>query len=346
MIQPQHARVFMVELRSLSCKCRDIGCTSRRDNTMRISIQNRNKSGITSGYLDAEWIAQYKSSQRLPKRLPKSLVGEEVKCLVELHGATDAATKLVQAKRRLAGACGIKGTVSIEDVVAQVLEGLAMQVVRARARDDGDLSTGCAAVLGGEQHRVDAELFDRRRRNSEPHEGLLRLVHDIGRVDAIISEVVVIEAAAREADATLVAASGIDRAGSQSSECGPVPSIQRKLLGLLLLDARTKGGRGLVKLRSHIGDLDVLRHTGNREYSIQRTCVADGFLYGFEISLLKSGCAVRNAVVPDRKLWQIVRPACRGLCLILLLCCKVCRRNSGPRNGSILTVPHLACQAC
>ena len=189
----------MVELPPLSRKRRDIGCTSRRGNTMGISIQDRNKSGITCRYLDAEWVARYKSSQRLPERLPKSLIGEEVKCLVVLYGATDAATKLVQAKRRLARACGIKRTVSIEDVVAQVLEDLAMEVVRARARDDGDLSSGRAAVLGGEQHRVDAELFDRCGRNSKPHEGLLCLVHDIGRVDAIISEVVVIEAAAREA---------------------------------------------------------------------------------------------------------------------------------------------------
>jgi hypothetical protein len=52
----------------------------------------------------------------------------------------------------------------------------------------------------------------------QPDERLLRLAHDVGDVEAVVSEVVVIETAPGKPDAALVAATGVNGAGT-----GPKP---------------------------------------------------------------------------------------------------------------------------
>ena len=79
---------------------------------------------------------------------------------------------------------------------------------------------------------------------------LLRLIDDVGGVDAVISKVVVVEPAAGEADAALVASAGVDRAGSQRRQGRPVSAVQRQLLHLFGLSARAQRVGGLVELRS------------------------------------------------------------------------------------------------
>ena len=101
-----------------------------------------------------------------------------------------------------------------------------------RFGSDGHLAARRAAVVCSEQHYGDAELLDRIERNGQPHKRLLRLVNNIGGVDAIESEVVVIEAATGKAYAAwslLVSTAP----GASAAQRRPVAAVQWQLLHLL-----------------------------------------------------------------------------------------------------------------
>ena len=120
----------------------------------------------------------------------------------------------------------------VEDVVAQEFEEAAMQRIRAGLGGDIDLSAGRASALGGEEHRVDMEFLNGVGGNRKADEALLRLIDDIGCVDAVVGEVVVVQATAAEADAALVASARVDGAGSQRRQGRPVSAVQWQILHL------------------------------------------------------------------------------------------------------------------
>ena len=109
----------------------------------------------------------------------------------------------------------------------------------------------------------------------------------------------IIQTAAGKADAALVAASGVNGAWNQRRQCRPVSSVQRQILYLLRLGAGAQCGCGFVQLRSHAGDIDLLRYAANREGNIQGSRAADALLDAVKDCLLKAGCKAGNTISSD-----------------------------------------------
>ncbi len=83
----------------------------------------------------------------------KAFVGEEEEELVLDDGAANDAAEVILlfgVAGELRNGVVIEPVVGIEDIVAEVFEGGAVEAVGAAARDDGELGTGGAAVLGVE----------------------------------------------------------------------------------------------------------------------------------------------------------------------------------------------------
>src|ERR1700678_3172074 len=137
-----------------------------------------------------------------------------------------------------------------------------MQSIRPRLRSHGDLRTGCASVVSGKEHGLDMEFFNRVRGDGNPDKGLLCLVDDVRRVNAVKDKVVVVQAAAREAYAALVAAAGVNRSRHKRSQSRPVSSVQREILDLFGLRPAAERIRRLVQLRSLARDIDLLTRAG------------------------------------------------------------------------------------
>src|ERR1700722_5158241 len=100
-----------------------------------------------------------------------------------------------------------------------------MEAVSARRRGDGQLRSARSASFGGCQQRIDAELLDRVQRNFQPHPWTLRLIHDAGRVDAIVGPVAVVKAASSESNRSLIAPAGVNGAGDEGRQRGPVAPV-------------------------------------------------------------------------------------------------------------------------
>ena len=79
-----------------------------------------------------------------------------------------------------------------------------MEAVGARGRGDVQLSATSGALFGACRQRIDAELRNRVQRDSEPYPGALRLIHDIGRINAVIGKIAVVETPPGEANRPLV----------------------------------------------------------------------------------------------------------------------------------------------
>jgi hypothetical protein len=86
-------------------------------------------------------------------------------------------------------------------------------------------------------------------RDSQADKRLLRLVHDVGCIDAVVSEIVIVESAAPEAEAALVASPCIDGTQNECDEGRPISPIQGQLFDLFRFDRSPESSRGLVKLR-------------------------------------------------------------------------------------------------
>src|ERR1700733_11088724 len=137
-----------------------------------------------------------------------------------------------------------------------------MQGIRTRLRSYRNLRPRCASVVRGKEHRLNMEFFNRVRGDSNADKGLLCLVDDVRCVDAVKNKVVVVEAAAREAYAALVAAPRVNSPRYQRSQSRPVSAVQREILNLFGLRPAAKCIRRLVQLRSLAGDIDLLTRAG------------------------------------------------------------------------------------
>ena len=181
-----------------------------------------------------------------------------------------------------------------------------MEGVGAGFRDHGDLAAGGAPVFGGEEHGVDTKFLDGVDRDGEANEGLLGLIDDVGGVDAVVGKVIVVEAAAGEADAALVAAAGIDSAGNQRCEGGPVSAVQRQVSGLPRLDASAERGGGLIHLRGLGGDIHLLGDARDLESDVEGPCVPHGLLKSIDGDRLKAAGRRRDAIEPDGQLRNVI----------------------------------------
>ena len=242
--------------------------------------------------------------------MTQPLISEEEEATVTDEPAANVAPELVEAERKPGRKDWVAG---IEDVIAQKIEQAAMRSVRAGLRGYVHLAAGGAAIFGGKEHGVDAELFDGVGRNRKPDEGLLRLVDDVGRVDAVIGKVVVIQPTAGKANAALVAAAGIDRARHQRRQRRPVPAVQRQLLDLFGLGAGAQHVARLVQLRVSPGDIRPAVYIPPTARLISSGCVCPTVCSRFSTTdLLETGRGTGHAVKADGQLRNVVIAACRG----------------------------------
>src|SRR5215472_14896610 len=114
-----------------------------------------------------------------------------------------------------------------------------MKYICARGRRHYHLASSGAAQFSGGKHGVDFYFLNRVEGDREANVGLLSLINDVGRVDAVIS-VVVVATSAGKADASLITAASVNRASRERGQSGPVTTIQSKFIHLLLLDLRSQ----------------------------------------------------------------------------------------------------------
>ncbi len=184
--------------------------------------------------------------------LAKALVAEKEEGLVLEEGAAECAAEVVTIELVLARGFAIEEVAGVEVVVAEVVEGLAVDLVGAGAGGDVDDGAGGAAELGAEGGVDDLELGGG---VDGGLEGDLVLRH-IVEVDAVDLEVVGVFAIAgggegvrSEASAGCGEAAVVGRddgAGCEVSEVEEVAAIQRDLLNGLPVDDLADGeGLGL-----------------------------------------------------------------------------------------------------
>ena len=100
-----------------------------------------------------------------------------------------------------------------------------------------------APAFGGVVRGADAELGDGVQRDVEARIGLLRLLLHAAGVDAVESEVAVVERVADESDAALRAVTVIDGSRREQHQAGPVAAADGNLLDLRRLDRRLRPPR-------------------------------------------------------------------------------------------------------
>ena len=154
--------------------------------------------------------------------------------------------------------------------------------------------------LGGGEHGVDAKLVDRIEWNGEAHISLLRLVDDVGGVDAIVGKVVVVSASTGKADRALAAAAGIDGGRLQRGERGPIAAIERQFFGLHLANAGAERIGSFVNLLGTGRHFHLLLAAGDLEGCVQSARPADHLLDVDERERLEALMVKRDRVDPDR----------------------------------------------
>ena len=213
----------------------------------------------------------------LAQRLPQSLIVGEEEELIPDDRSAKLRAKLIQAERRDVRV--VKGRARVEDLISQVLEGLAVEGVRPGLGNDVDLHAGGPAALGGVDRGADTELLDRIQRDGEPRLSLLRLLLDTGGVDAVKREIVVVERMAVESDVPLATTAVVDRAGREGHQRGPVPPAQRDLVNLGRFDDATDLRRILVQeFRGGLHFDDDIVQTAELQPGVDGSSLADSEL--------------------------------------------------------------------
>src|SRR6185437_6081486 len=185
--------------------------------------------------------------------LPQALIAEEEKGVVAVDRAANSDTEIVALQRKLctrtegqrSAGCGVYGAVevvaSVQRFVAEVIEHLTMELVRARSRGYGHNRAVAAPVFGAEGLVVDLELARRADRRLERD----LILADVIQVDAVDLEVhrvfaiarrdkrVRTQAAARRREAAIRWCHHTSR--RQHRQIQEVPPVQRKLLNLPLI---------------------------------------------------------------------------------------------------------------
>ena len=206
-----------------------------------------------------ERCAGYVATDRIAPLLPVGFRCEEEEGLVANDGTTERSAELIQTQRLLRFAVrGPEGFWRVKSVIAQELEEASVKAVGARRRADGQLRAAGCAFFGACRQRVDAELRDSVEGNGEAHPGALRLIHDVGCIDAVIGEVAVVEAPSGKANRPLVASAGVDGAGDECRQRRPVAAIERQFVGLRSLDQAGHRACVTVHERRSSRNLDAL----------------------------------------------------------------------------------------
>ena len=134
-----------------------------------------------------------------------------------------------------------------------------MERVGSRGRDDGNLRSSRTALNVGPEGLVfHVELVDRFEGNRQPDVFALHLIENGCRVNPVESQVVVVKPVPGKADRSLVACPSVDSTRDERSQSRPVPSIDRQLVDLLLLDRTADCRVDAIQLKLCLGDVDLL----------------------------------------------------------------------------------------
>ena len=195
---------------------------------------------------------------------------------------------------------------SVEDIVAKEFKSVAVELIGARGRRYGKLRASRCSGFGGRKHGVNAKFVNGVEGNRQAHVRLLRLVDDIGGVNAIVSEIVVVAPPARKSNRTLVTTSGIDGAGLKRGEIGPVSAIERQFFSLHLADAGAKRIRSLVHLLRAGRDVHPLLAAGDLQRCVKSAGSSQHLLDADKRERLEAFMVKRDGVRSDRHLGNVI----------------------------------------
>lgn len=216
---------------------------------------------------------------------PVALVAQVEEGFVLHQRASERHAELVQTERRLgllAVDDGIEGVGGIERVIAEILEGRAMEIIGAGLGDDGDLAARSRAVLGRIVVGIHSEFLNVLQARLETEgRGNLTIefagggVNDGRTVDAIITDDVLLDGAAGESDVAEGAGTRVHGAGGLQVELGELPSVDRQLSDFALVDVGAVPGRRHIDGGGFGGDLDGLAETRGLERKTQVDLLSD-----------------------------------------------------------------------
>ena len=150
--------------------------------------------------------------------------------------------------------------------------------------------------FSGEEHGVDAEFLNGVGRNGKANKALLCLIDDVGGIDAVIGEVVVVEPTSGEADAALVAAARIHGARHKGRKRRPVSAIQRQFSHLLRLGARAQRVSRLIQLQPASGDIYLLGNSAHLQFDVEGWRVPHSLLEVVDQQFLEAGRGTGQAI--------------------------------------------------
>ena len=282
------ARVVGVEVRALVELSAELGLLARgvvrgRQRDEREVGQHARVDGRPRGQEGAAPRGQARHRLHVgePELLAQPLVGEEEERLVLHQRAAGGEAELVAAEGRLPGVEEVPG---VQRVVAEVLEGGAVEHVAAGAGDDVEDAARRAPVLRAVGVGQEGELLD----GLDPAHQALRAgrvaaqrVQDVGAV-----EHVGVLRGARAVHGDLGPLAGQDvalvgaclgRARLQQDELREVAAVEGQGLDLLLRDERAVGRAARLHAQPGPGrrDLDALRHRPRREDDVGLRVLAD-----------------------------------------------------------------------
>ena len=217
---------------------------------------------------------------------PRALVvGEEERPSLD-HRAAEVAAELVLIVGRLCRVGALREVVDgVERLVAEVLVGRAVEVVRAGLRRDADGGARRASVLRRVRAGHDLEFLNRVDRG--PRDLRRQLLHVLGDavvVDAVEEEVVLERPGAVHVDAAgtaerraaaLLGVAVALHARHQRQQIVPVPDRERQVRDLHLRNHRAERRVVGVQQRCRLGDGDGFGEVADRQLDVEASALPD-----------------------------------------------------------------------
>src|ERR1700722_17148502 len=133
-------------------------------------------------------------------------------------------SKLIQQKRVGRGA--IERRARIEGIIPEKFEELPMKIIRAGGRDSRELAArGSVLRIGAKILRLHLEFLDGIKRNIQTHILSLFLVINGGRINAVESQVVVVQSVACKPNRPLITGAIVDGAWRERRQRSPIPAV-------------------------------------------------------------------------------------------------------------------------
>ena len=281
------------------------------------------------------------------------VVGEEERPSLD-HRAAQVAAELVLVVGRLRRVGALREEVDgVERLVAEVLVGGAVEVVRAGLRRDADRGARRASVLGRVRAGHHLEFLDRvDRRPRDLGRQLLHVLGDGVVVDAVEEEVVLERSRAVHVDAAgaperraaaLLGVAVALHARHQRQQVVPVPDRERQVGDLHLRDHRAQRRVVSVQQRRGLGNRDRFRELSHRQLDVEARALPDLERYDL-CALLEAGQLDVDPVSAGDEVVDLVAAGLSGDLPRLDVGGKVGHDHRRAWHGGASRVPHDAAQ--